>query len=906
MPDSPKSNLLSTTKIAVGVIAMTVLMLGVLLLVQGLIDTRDYRSSILQAIKAETGRDATIKGKVSLWLLPLPTIYVPNVELHGAQDDAPSLSVEMMKLSVPAAALFSSHLRVSAINLQNPRLSLSRGDDHRIRWGWLTPDLIKKLMGAGAGGREPLAITLKDGSVTYHDDSGDKSITAGNVNATISAGDTLTIDSDCMLGGHVLRADIRTRPASGPATPLAFDFYTDGNHAVSWKGTIDLSGHAPKLAGKMTFSVDDTLALVQAQSPENPLNRIPLSLSGDWSQEGWNVTLDQLQLTGLSSEGTGKVTLTWKGWQPSLAVDAHFKTFDYDAWKMLISAAFPLSAPAAAGMQADKGNPLPADMNISLHLAADALTAGTQSWKNVSLVAELADQSFTINQFNAALPGNTNFTLFGIISQGATGGLRFDGNTTTDGQSLKEMLTAFDSSASGLPEAGFGVFHINSNLFISAEQLRLSEADVKLGDLHLNGGLVDYFDAQRPRIEADIKLKDIDFDYFRDVWRARQQKKAGAPVEDVLSIDRSKGFGWLKRLQTTVDFKVSVDGFTFLDHKGSDATFRLFAREGEVGLYDIRLHYPDGTTEASFNMKVNGDQPAVNVMLNTKEFNTNYFSADPAAEVIAPPPAPDSKKTWSTALIDMGWMDGWGGRFDLSIDKLTHGALTLDNFKSQAKLDNNLLNLQNCSFLHWQGRWSVTGAVYGGAVPGIAVSFTLFNGELHDILHSLIGRDNVSGRLSVSGTLSTSGVNALSWVSQADAKLVTAARGVQVKGINLQGVVHAVSVSRTSADVFNNVNRALVNGSTMFDVDGNINVKDGVMGTPGMTLKSDTIVGNLTGNVKLVPWTMDLTTLFQFPAMTSDTVPTMTVQLAGHVSAAALKTDTSSLEAYVTKRITSN
>ena len=173
-------------------------------------------------------------------------------------------------------------------------------------------------------------------------------------------------------------------------------------------------------------------------------------------------------------------------------------------------------------------------------------------------------------------------------------------------------------------------------------------------------------------------------------------------------------------------------------------------------------------------------------------------------------------------------------------------------------------------------------------------------------MHALTGRDNVSGRLSVSGTLSTSGVNALSWVSQADSKIVMAARGVTAEGINLQGVVHAVSVSRTAADVFNNVNRSLVNGSTMFDIDGNINVKGGIMGTPGMTLKSGNIIGNMTGSVQLVPWTMDLTTLFQFPAMTSDTIPTMTVRVAGPIATPTLKTDTSSLEAYVTKRITGN
>ncbi|MDE3016754.1 MAG: AsmA family protein [Pseudomonadota bacterium] len=907
LPESHKRSLLSTSKTAIGACAAVLLVLGLILVAQGFIDARDYRARIIQAIKAETGRDATIKGKVSVWLLPLPTIYVPNVQLRDVPGNAPSVSVEMMKLRVPVAALFSNHLRVSAIVLQSPKIDLARAADHRIHWDWLNPRLFKVLLGAG-NADAPLSITLKDGVITYQDENNGKGVTAGNVNAVITVDHTLAADGDFTLGGHMLRADIHTRSAPPPATPLTADFYADGKHALQWNGLIDLSGSIPKIQGKIVFSVDDALSLVQNKSPGNQPGGLPLALTGDWSQEGDDITLANLRFKGLGSEGTGKASLAWKGWQPFFAADVHFSAFDYSQWKTLLTAAVMPADVATA--ENDNDNPLPAHMQLSLHLAADRLLVGAQVWKNASLSADLAEASVTINQFNVALPGESTFTLFGIISRGATGGLRFEGDMETGGQSLRRMLTAFDASASGLPEAGFGVFHVRSNLFISSEQMRLSEADMKLSDLHLIGGLVAYFDVRKPRVEADIKLKDINFDYFRNVWRARQQKKAGQPpAEDVLTIDKGKSFDWLKSLQATVDFKVAVDGFTFLDRKGSNATFRLFARQGEFGIYDIRFHYPDGTTEASFDLNVTNDQPAMNVMLNTRKIDTGYFSVNPLSgkeKTADTPPVSTDVKIWPTALIDMSWMEGVSGNFDLSIGTLTHGALSFGDFKLQARLKNDLLTLQNCNFTYWQGRWSVLGSIYGGAVPGVAVSFTLFNAELHDILHRLIGRDNISGRVSVSGTLNTSGVNVLSWVSQADAKLVIAARGVSVGGVNLQGVVHAVSVSRTAADVFNNANRALVDGSSIFDVDGNINVEGGIMGTPGITLKSGAIIGNLTGEARLVPWTMDMSTLFQFPAMTSDTIPTMTIQLVGPIGAPALKTDTSSLEAYVTKRITSN
>jgi hypothetical protein len=521
---------------------------------------------------------------------------------------------------------------------------------------------------------------------------------------------------------------------------------------------------------------------------------------------------------------------------------------------------------------------------------------------------------------------------------------------------------------------------------------------------------VAYFDSS-PRLEADVKLKNINFDYFRDVWRERNQKTQQEHF--FLRFDKGMKFNWLKKLQTNIDLKVGVDKFTFLERPGDSASFRIFVKPSEFGIYDMRFNYPYETLQASFNLNVYGEQPYINVVLNTNELNMEYFKLEPAVvvpeippsntfkgikgavppedemavtttfvgiegavlpedgvvgisnsfngisgAVIAPPSATDSATTtlpaqggkatditpqaetasagsmdmpenavqkpkntgefiierdqngiatslWSDALIDMSGINGFNGSFDISVGRLIYGKLVLERLKMQAKLDNDLISFQNLAFLYWQGRCSILGSIYGGKVPGLSLSFTLFNMELADMLKELSGRTNITGKASVSGTMTTSGVNTLSWISQLEAKLVLAARGVYVKGINLQGVVDTLMVSRTAADVFNNVNIALINGNTNFTVDGNINIRNGIMRTPGITLRTGNITGDLTGEVKLVPWRMETSTLFQFPTITSETIPTMTVQNSGPVENTQIRTDTSSLEAYVAKRIIS-
>ena len=113
-------------------------------------------------------------------------------------------------------------------------------------------------------------------------------------------------------------------------------------------------------------------------------------------------------------------------------------------------------------------------------------------------------------------------------------------------------------------------------------------------------------------------------------------------------------------------------------------------------------------------------------------------------------------------------------------------------------------------------------------------------------------------------------------------------------------------MSRTAADVFNNINLMLVGSNGEYTADGAINLQKGVISTPGIALKSGRVLGTVTGDFRLIPWDLNLTGVFKFPDLTTENVPTMTVRWSGPVEHPSLQTDTQSLEAFVSKRITGN
>lgn len=927
-------NSLASSRFLVIIAIAILFLLGVLQVAQGFIDTKDYSENILSAIRERTGKEAVIKGKVTVTLLPRPTIHIPNIDLHDPRDTyAPSANVELVEITSSLLSMFSEKPEITAISLQRPTLELQRDKEGVMRWDWFNYGLFRNA--AGAAGN--ISLDINDGKLLYRDNAAQQESAANAINLSGVLSQSPDMQATLEYAGHALQMSVTTGDTqAGGAIPIVASLTVNDSNHFSLDGTLNFLEDHFQLAGKLEASIADVLSWKKAEgenqsvfdrlitgrsgSDADQALSLPVRFTAELNHDSQATLLNNLDLSASDANGKGSMSIAWDS-KPVIDLKLALENLDYTKWDLLfgkIGAMTRKSSPGVYSSDEEEGkNPIPSGIIVNAELSSKVVAMGNKSWNNVSLAAKLADSIVTVNHFTIDLPGQSNLTVFGILAQSSAKDIRFEGSMEAQGKNLKEVLSAFDASIAELPDIGLDNFFVHSNIFISSQQVRLSEADLKIGDLHLNGGLVAYND-ERPRVEADIKLTDINFDYFRDAWRRQQlEKDKAAPADSFMKMDSAPTLGWLKQLRTSVDFKIAVERFTFFEKQGDSASFRLLAKDGELGIRNVRFDYPDETMEFIFNINVNGEQPMMDVVFNAGRLDTRYFMVTPPDDAFAASRYPrgvlhgnldseDAKKEqWGKTLVDMRWLEGVSGVFDISVGTLLHRGLELGQFKTRAKLEKNLMTLQSLSFDYWNGRFEMLGSVYGGNVPGVALSFTFYNGDMLNIMQELAGRRNITGKISISGSLATSGVNLLSWLNQAEAKIKFKARGVSVNGFNLQNVLKAVENSRTSADVFNNVNRDIIDGFTQMDVEGDINMKNAVLRTPGIALRAEDTVGNLTGDVKLLPWKADLSTFLQFPQLTSETVPTMSVQLAGPIDALEMQTDTSSLEAYVAKRIIS-
>lgn len=925
------------------------------------IPTEKYETLVRQVAREMTGHDINIVGKPTLSLLPEPMLEIPNVELQTAEAGSrvPSLRVASIKAYTTFSSIFSGKPQITSLVLEQPSVAIERGLDKHVQWDWLGTDTLTRMTSmntAGEAGKmagAPQMISIVGGTVNYVNPRVNYSEQWENVNFTLipGQGGSGSLTGSMTMRGHDLsingNIDAPQVGAKNEEAAFVLSVKAESGNVLEIKGTRTVLDNKPIFKGDLEMFLTDLLTWVPNTSSEKqdinkPLTRgaveeliqpavektvgqlteevkpFPIQMSAKITQRADMLEVSDAKLDLTDAKGAGSIRVNWSQ-VPDIEMKLTFDRFNVMQWKALAEgwvldiqrARNQKSGTLSENVNEDDlvRNPLADDITLKLDLQADSMEFGDAQWSNVVTKAELADGAVTINQLSVDVSKESKLTMFGLISY-VSRGLRFEGNLETNGHDLRSVLTLFNEEAANLPKRGLAEkFAFTSNLFISSQQLRVSEAQLKIAGLELIGGLVAYFEA-KPRVEAEIRLQDIDLDYFRDTWREEKMKERETGF--TLIPPKRHEFKWLKNLATKIDFKVVIDRFTFLEKQGDMASFRLFADTGEIGLYGIKLLYPDSVLDGSLLLDVKGEEPALDIICTTNAFNTRYFVANPRlADLPAPPPPPPPPGTppeqannkWSEDLYDMRWAAGWRAAIDLNIGELTHDNNVFDNFKLKAKLDNETLTIKKLSFGLWGGGFEGAGSLVMGKVPATSMSFTFYNAEIREMIASISSLANLSGRMSISGMFSTSGINMLSWIERADIKMVVAGRGVWARGFNLQGVIDAVNAARSVADVVNNVNLNITEGNTEFSVDGNINVQNGVMRTPGITLRSGSVIGNLDGSLKVIPWLVEGRALFQFPSFASETVPTMELELTGSGDEPNFKIDTSSLEAFVAKRI---
>jgi AsmA protein len=262
-------------KLILGLGILGVIVIGAIAIALVNLDPNDYKESIANKVKEETGRDLRIDGNIGLTFYPWLGLDVEGVSLSNASGfgEAPFLQTKTVKARAKLLPLLRKELEMDTLVLHGATINLAKNAQGVTNWD----DMVKpKTEGSDSSNQAmPLAalvlggIDIKDANIHWHDMQ--QEVEYSVTNANISTG-------ELMLGEPIDITASLNASASKPALSAAINFkgtvaYADGGDVLTLKPMLleaNVKGKAipggqavVKLSSEMSVDVNKETAQIK-------------------------------------------------------------------------------------------------------------------------------------------------------------------------------------------------------------------------------------------------------------------------------------------------------------------------------------------------------------------------------------------------------------------------------------------------------------------------------------------------------------------------------------------------------------------------------------------------------------------------------------------------------------------
>ena len=503
------------------------------------LDWTRYRSTIEMLATAALGQPVTIRGPISLALLPQPVLTASKVDVGDRAPASLSFHVEALRLRVALMPLLGGHVDAQELVL--------RGPDLRIPWG--DPEQLRHRPPAWLAG---FAARIEDGRLTI----GQVALTG--IDATLATLDTgaLTAAGTVRFNGLAWHFTSRLTTA-GPDGAAGLNLTIDGQEkavglGASFTGQLAQDG---TLAGTIATRGPDLGLLL-------PAPPVPFRAEGGLTVSHGVLAAHDLAMDVGGSPARGALTLRMVP-APRLDIALAASRLDLDQWLPALE----------RGRTTIAGTDAPIGFDVS----AEAAPLGGGTLERVRASFELNDRRILLREARALLPGNGSLRLSGRFERD---GARFEGDALLDAPVLRTTLRWIDGAFGMLPRAWLARLpdsvaqraELSAHLVVGGGEVALHRLAGSLDDVPLSGA-VGYRRGEPPVVTVDLTLDRMALDPFLPAHPAdlamlagsasgldaevrlnvRQSRLAGTQV-DWLTVDAGVEAGnvQLRRLEGTV------------------------------------------------------------------------------------------------------------------------------------------------------------------------------------------------------------------------------------------------------------------------------------------------------------------------------------------------------------------
>lgn len=485
-------------------------LIAIVLVVPHLFTLNQFKQMAAAKVEEATGRKLEIAGDIRLSLFPVLGATVEKVSLSNMPgSEYPTMfSVEQADVGVKLMPLIGGKVEVKRIVLNRPMVYLEKNASGQPNWQFKEP-----VTPAGAA-KEPekkqdisfSGISIKDGSVTYHDRQGGSAVELSNVNLEAdlaSLSGSASVDLSATWQGAPIRIDMNTDSIEklmsevGSDTKVRFSAYGLGGE---FQG---VASYTPQRAGikNLELKFGDIVGKGEAV----------VALGGEVPVVSAGLAFGQVNLKplmALSGAASSKTDVAAKA-QPNAAV---------------------------------KHGLLPADAFKAVN---GKIVLNAESVMGDGFTIEALKTNTTLNN------GNVAITSEGILAQDGQEKIAFAANSNQ----LEQILAGNGGDFAAKAKRGQLNVAASGNLGLGPKKVNWQNAVLKLNDQTMQGRVLADFGGAKPKIQAALA-----FDVL-DVEKLKALAGKAAPANGAATAaagDSKTDMGWIGTMDADVNVKAGT------------------------------------------------------------------------------------------------------------------------------------------------------------------------------------------------------------------------------------------------------------------------------------------------------------------------------------------------------------
>ncbi|MDP3533189.1 MAG: AsmA family protein [Alphaproteobacteria bacterium] len=588
------------------------LCLVALVAVPPFINWTSYKGKIQELVKAETGLDLKIEGKMKLRILPTPAFAIQNVSIKAPEkcQEKELMSLQSAELHLALLPLITKKINVESLTLVTPKINLEINDHCDYKTLFQKKEKEQKsgsvqigaatLFGDQNANVDVSKKNMPDISISkFYIQKAEISVTENNVKHQIEhINAELSLDS--LMGPYDIKGtaklakqeiDFKTKIgsiAAGLETPLSLVFNL-GQDNLNFNGQLLGGFDNPSLKGKMSanlLSKDGYLRSFVNDLPD-ALKDV-LKVQFDVNAQPKNGDLQNIKVSwgDFKSEGSfGFKRLENKLWDLTAALK--FSPILLDKLNKEKKIAFESMSIFSNAFADDKHKPIafkiPDTIRANLSLAFDGVSYGKQVWRDLKLNVSLDKGVVALQKFNLPIPDGKIEGDLTLKTQ--NNALLYNGAVKVVTGDVKAVAKLFmDTKA--LPKSSL---NLSANFNGNLDQVKLSNVDVQTSFINFGGDAL--YNFADKGISAHLIMDQVDLDQalLKFTRVASLETDNDFKIIRIASKDAPKTGMSLDFLKgPKIDLELKCNGLKFKDKQFKNLTANVNLRDEALNINEVK------------------------------------------------------------------------------------------------------------------------------------------------------------------------------------------------------------------------------------------------------------------------------------------------------------------------------